>query len=154
MMRITRIEVIDENGRSYVNWNDNNDVSWQFQDDGRTLKVFVNKVKQEPENLQDWLGPEPPEEPKLSPIEQTKKDIETLQQKLKLLECEETVRTDEEKSYRDVYGYFPVTDMSANDYDVSTWIAFSRGYQAGKNINGVVQKSTTNRRVERNAKND
>jgi hypothetical protein len=28
-----------------VNWEDDNDVSWQFQDDGRTLKVFVNKVK-------------------------------------------------------------------------------------------------------------
>ena len=45
MNRITRIEVIDENGRSYVNWEDDNNVSWQFQDDGRTLKVFVNKVK-------------------------------------------------------------------------------------------------------------
>ena len=45
MNRITRLEVIDENGRSYVNWEDDNNVSWQFQDDGRTLKVFVNKVK-------------------------------------------------------------------------------------------------------------
>jgi hypothetical protein len=45
MTRITRIEVIDENGRSYVNWEDDNNVSWQFQDDGRTLKVFVNKVE-------------------------------------------------------------------------------------------------------------
>ena len=45
MTRITRLEVIDENGRSYVNWEDDNNVSWQFQDDGRTLKVFVNKVK-------------------------------------------------------------------------------------------------------------
>jgi hypothetical protein len=46
MTKITRIEVIDENGRSYVNHGDDNDVSWQFQDDGRTLKVFVNKPKQ------------------------------------------------------------------------------------------------------------
>ena len=45
MTKITRIEVIDENGRSYVNWEDDNDVSWQFQDGGRTLKVFVDKVK-------------------------------------------------------------------------------------------------------------
>jgi hypothetical protein len=45
MNRITRVEVIDENGRSYVNWEDDNNVSWQFQDDGKTLKVFVNKVK-------------------------------------------------------------------------------------------------------------
>lgn len=45
MTRITRIEVIDENGRSYVNKKDNNDVIYQLQDDGRTLKVFVNKMK-------------------------------------------------------------------------------------------------------------
>lgn len=43
MTKITRIEVIDENGRSYVNRGDDNDVSYQLQDDGRTLKVFVNK---------------------------------------------------------------------------------------------------------------
>ena len=40
--RITRIEVIDQSGRSYVNWDENNDVTYQLQDDGRTLKVFVN----------------------------------------------------------------------------------------------------------------
>lgn len=45
MTRITRIEVIDETGRSYVNKNDNNDVIYQLQDDGKTLKVFVNTVK-------------------------------------------------------------------------------------------------------------
>ena len=47
MTRITRVEVIDENGRSYVSWEDDNDVSWQFQDGGRTLKVFVNKTGEE-----------------------------------------------------------------------------------------------------------
>ncbi len=45
MARITRIEVIDENGRHYVNYEDDNDVIYQLQDDGRTLKVFVNTVK-------------------------------------------------------------------------------------------------------------
>jgi hypothetical protein len=43
-VRITRIEVIDQDGRSYVNWEDDNDVSYQLQDDGRTLKVFVDKL--------------------------------------------------------------------------------------------------------------
>lgn len=43
MTKITRIEVIDENGRSYVNRGDDNVVSYELQDDGRTLKVFVNK---------------------------------------------------------------------------------------------------------------
>ena len=45
MTRITRVEVIDENGRSYVNWKEDNDITLSYQDDGRTLKVFVNKVK-------------------------------------------------------------------------------------------------------------
>jgi hypothetical protein len=44
MTRITRVEVIDENGRSYVNWDGFNDVQLSYQDGGRTLKVFVNKV--------------------------------------------------------------------------------------------------------------
>ena len=133
--RITRVEVIDENGRSYVSWKDDNDIETSIQDGGRTLKVFVNKVKQEPETFEtweEWLGPEPPEEPKLSPIEQTKKDIETLQRKLELLEYEETVRTDVEKAYRDCYNHYPITDMSMGEWDAETWTAFAKGYRAGK----------------------
>lgn len=41
--RITRVEVIDENGRSYVNRNDNNKVNVQIQDDGQTLKIFISQ---------------------------------------------------------------------------------------------------------------
>jgi hypothetical protein len=41
--KVTRVEVIDENGRSYVNWNENNKVELSYQDDGRTLKVFIDK---------------------------------------------------------------------------------------------------------------
>ena len=43
-IRITRVEVIDQSGRSYVNWDENNDVTWQLQDKGRTLKVFVGTI--------------------------------------------------------------------------------------------------------------
>lgn len=39
---ITRVEVIDENGRSYVNWKPTNKVVLQVQDEGRTLKVFIS----------------------------------------------------------------------------------------------------------------
>jgi len=39
---INRVEVIDENGRSYVNWNPTNRTELQVQDNGRTLKVFVS----------------------------------------------------------------------------------------------------------------
>ena len=41
----TRVEVIDEKGRSYVNFNPNNIVKFDMQDDGRTLKIFISKRK-------------------------------------------------------------------------------------------------------------
>lgn len=44
---VTRVEVIDHTGRSYVNWNILNKVTLSLQDDGRTLKVFVDRKKEE-----------------------------------------------------------------------------------------------------------
>lgn len=38
---INRVEVIDENGRSYVNWREENNTTISIQDEGRTLKVFI-----------------------------------------------------------------------------------------------------------------
>ena len=138
MTRITRLEVITDQGRDYVNWKDDNDITALHQDGGRTLKVFVNTVKPKTgeegalEALEEWLGPEPPHEPKLSQIEQLKKGIANLQNRLKLLEYQETVRTDVEKAYRDFYGHYPIIDMSTNDYDCATWVAFKEGYKAGQ----------------------
>lgn len=43
---VTRVEVIDNNGRSYVNNNNNNNVDLSFQDKGRTLKVIINQNAQ------------------------------------------------------------------------------------------------------------
>jgi hypothetical protein len=101
MNRITRVEVIDENGRSYVNWEDDNNVSWQFQDDGRTLKVFVNTVKPKTgeegalealEKFQnDWLlGKKCPETKleikNLNSVESIKAEIKVLQSKLEFYE--------------------------------------------------------------------
>ncbi len=40
---INRVEVIDENGRSYVNRKPTNKIELQVQDNGRTLKVFVSQ---------------------------------------------------------------------------------------------------------------
>ena len=43
---VTRVEVIDENGRTYVNWNKDNVVQFELQDDNKTLKIFIsNKLK-------------------------------------------------------------------------------------------------------------
>jgi len=40
---VNRVEVIDANGRCYINKTPNCKVQLSFQDDGRTLKVFINK---------------------------------------------------------------------------------------------------------------
>lgn len=40
---INRVEVIDEKGRSYVNWKSTNRIELHIQDSGRTLKVFVTQ---------------------------------------------------------------------------------------------------------------
>lgn len=54
--KVTRVEVIDENGRSYTNWDNRNEVSISFQDDGRTAKIFIKKdteKKKEPNPFLD-----------------------------------------------------------------------------------------------------
>jgi len=44
--KITRFEVIDQHGRSYVNYMDaRENISYSLQDDNRTLKVFITREK-------------------------------------------------------------------------------------------------------------
>jgi hypothetical protein len=43
---ITRVEVITDK-REYVSWNPYNKITTSLQDDGKTLKIFVNKVKED-----------------------------------------------------------------------------------------------------------
>jgi len=52
--KVTRVEVIDHDGRSYTNFDLNNKVELSYQDDGRTLKVFINNEKMT-EQKQDSL---------------------------------------------------------------------------------------------------
>lgn len=40
---VNRVEVIDEAGRSYVNWDKKNCVEVQLQDESRTMKVFISR---------------------------------------------------------------------------------------------------------------
>ena len=42
---VTRVEIIDQKGRSYVNWNKNNSVKILIQDNGRTMKVVISNKK-------------------------------------------------------------------------------------------------------------
>jgi hypothetical protein len=75
MTRITRVEVIDENGRSYVNWEEDNDITLSYQDDGRTLKVFVNTMKPKTpaeEAYKKVYGAYPPTTPSVSNFEDTR----------------------------------------------------------------------------------
>lgn len=46
--KITRVEVIDETGRAYIKYlEDDQEVVCDLQDDGRTLKVFVNRNQED-----------------------------------------------------------------------------------------------------------
>jgi hypothetical protein len=40
---ITRVEVIDPTGRVYINWKPSNIITYDIQDDGRTLKIFIKQ---------------------------------------------------------------------------------------------------------------
>jgi hypothetical protein len=42
---VDTLEVIDDSGFSYVNRNDKNVVEISFQDDGKTMKIFISKKK-------------------------------------------------------------------------------------------------------------
>jgi hypothetical protein len=45
---VTRVEVIDEDGRSYIKYLDNNQkVRYSIQDNSRTLKVFIQRITDE-----------------------------------------------------------------------------------------------------------
>lgn len=45
MKGVNRFEVIDANGRAYVNYlNDDERIRYELQDDDRTLKVFIDKL--------------------------------------------------------------------------------------------------------------
>jgi len=41
--KVTRVEVINGYERDYVNWKDDNKVTLEFQDDNKTLKIFMNR---------------------------------------------------------------------------------------------------------------
>ena len=50
--KVNRVEVIDHTknvedggGRVYTKWEDELDVKLDIQDEGRTLKIFINKLK-------------------------------------------------------------------------------------------------------------
>jgi hypothetical protein len=147
MNRITRVEVIDENGRSYVNWEEDNDITLSYQDDGRTLKVFVNTMKPktgEERALEaldkfqnDWLlGKKCPETKleikNLNSVESIKTEIKVLQSKLEFYEELEKTKSSVEEAYKRVYGAYPPTTPSVSNFEDNRWRDFQNGYNASK----------------------
>ena len=145
MNRITRVEVIDENGRSYVNWEEDNDITLSYQDDGRTLKVFVNTMKPktgEERALEaldkfqnDWLlGKKCPETKleikNLNSVESIKAEIKVLQSKLEFYEELEKTKSSVEEAYKDWMGVYPPTNPSVDNIFDIRWRAFQMGYNA------------------------
>ena len=41
--KVTRLEIVDEQGRAFSSWNDQNKIELSLQDEGRTLKIFISK---------------------------------------------------------------------------------------------------------------
>jgi hypothetical protein len=147
MTRITRVEVIDENGRSYVNWKEDNDITLSYQDDGRTLKVFVNTMKPktgEERALEaldkfqnDWLlGKKCPETKleikNLNSVESIKAEIKLLQSKLEFYEELEKTKSSVEEAYKRVYGAYPPTTPSVSNFEDTRWSVFQAGYNASQ----------------------
>lgn len=44
MQRVNRLEVIDEDGRSYTKYFKRGDIDYMLQDDNQTLKIFIEAV--------------------------------------------------------------------------------------------------------------
>jgi hypothetical protein len=69
----------------------------------------------------------------MTEIEKTKGEIKVLEKKLALLEAMENHKSPVEKAYRDAYGKYPEPGFSAGDWDVITFQAFQKGYDAAQN---------------------
>ena len=106
MTRITRVEIITDTGRDYVCWEEDNDITVSYQDDGRTLKVFVNTMKPKSpaeEAYKRVYGAYPMGEPfwivfekgynasKVSETPQEPEELKTLYQMLRDEECRDDV---------------------------------------------------------------
>jgi hypothetical protein len=86
-------------------------------------KVFPNQT--EPENNQ---------ESQMNEIEEVEAQIKVLEAKLSLLKEIERLKTPEERAYKEAYGKYPVTDISAGGWDVISWEAFQKGRESAKRL--------------------
>ena len=154
MTRITRLEVITDTGRDYVCWEEDNDITVSYQDDGRTLKVFVNTVKPKTgeegalealDKFQnDWLlGKKCPETKleikNLNSVESIKDEIKVLQSKLEFYEELEKTKSSVEEAFKDWWGEYPGTEIWTKD-DEMRWVSFSAGYNNASKVSETPQE--------------
>jgi hypothetical protein len=169
MTRITRVEVITNNGREYVSWEDDNDIVTSIQDNGKTLKIFVNKVKPKTgeegalealEKFQnDWLlGKKCPETKleikKLDSVESIKAEIKMLQSKLSFYEELEKTKSPVEEAYKRCYGEYPVTDITDTCWSGNKWMSFVQGYGAAQEDYKVGEFQHLNEEVQEPEENE
>jgi hypothetical protein len=169
MTRITRVEIIDENGRSYVSWEEDNDITVSYQDDGRTLKVFVNKVKPKTgeegalealDKFQSrWLLEKKCPETKLeiknlNSVESIKAEIKVLQSKLEFYEELEKTKSPVEEAYKRCYGEYPVTDITDTCWSGNKWMSFVQGYGAAQEDYKVGEFQHLNEEVQEPEENE
>ena len=176
MTRITRLEVITDTGRDYVCWEEDNDITVSYQDDGRTLKVFVNTMKPktgEERALEaldkfqnDWLlGKKCPETKleikNLNSVESIKAEIKVLQSKLEFYEELEKTKSSVEEAYKRVYGAYPPTTPSVSNFEDTRWSVFQAGYNASQkdykvgefqHLNEELLKSKEKEMIKKNLK--
>jgi hypothetical protein len=69
----------------------------------------------------------------MTEIEKTEGEIKVLQAKLELLKEMENHKSPVEEAYKEVYGWYPPTTPSVDNYEDTRWSAFQMGYNASKN---------------------
>ena len=69
---------------------------------------------------------------KMTEIEKTEGEIKVLQAKLELLKEMENHKTPAEEAFKRVYGWYPPTTPSVDNYEDTRWSAFQNGYNASQ----------------------
>jgi len=68
----------------------------------------------------------------MTEIEKTEGEIKVLQAKLELLKEMENHKSPVEEAYKEVYGWYPPTTPSVDNYEDTRWSAFQNGYNASQ----------------------
>ena len=77
----------------------------------------------------------------MTEIEKLQSEIKVLQAKVEFLQSIEDTKTQEvREAYKTAYGFYPVADFAAGDWDVIAWDAFRKGYETAQVVKNVEVK--------------